>query len=98
MIHIQLAKGKKDRFVKIPDSIKEQLKNYLKITDSNNLFESQIGGKLTTATIQKIVKNSSKKANINKKVSPHTLRHSFATLRSLAPARSFERTISKMPC
>ena len=30
-------------------------------------------------TVQEIVKNAAKKTNINKSVSPHTLRHSFAT-------------------
>ena len=29
--------------------------------------------------IQKIIKNTAKKANINKRVTPHTMRHSFAT-------------------
>ncbi len=36
-------------------------------------------GKLTTATIRKIIKNSSRKAGIKKNISLHTLRHSFAT-------------------
>lgn len=79
LIHIKLAKGKKDRFVKLPDSIKENLKNYSKLINSDILFSSQRGGKLTTKTIQLILKNSAKKAGIKKRVYPHLLRHSFAT-------------------
>ena len=40
---------------------------------------SNRGGKLTTATIQAIIKNAAKKAKIKKRVYPHLLRHSFAT-------------------
>ena len=79
LIHIKLAKGKKDRFVKIPNSLADELNNYSKILNDDVFFPSIRGGKLNIKTIQKIVKNSSKKAGINKKVSPHTLRHSFAT-------------------
>ncbi|MFH1500860.1 MAG: tyrosine-type recombinase/integrase, partial [archaeon] len=43
------------------------------------LFPSSKSKKLTTATIQKIVKQASKKAKIVKNIHPHTLRHSFAT-------------------
>jgi integrase/recombinase XerD len=79
LIHVKLAKGKKDRFVKIPDSIKEELKNYSNIVNERVLFPSNRGGKLTKDTIQKIVQNSSKKSDIKKRVYPHLLRHSFAT-------------------
>lgn len=79
LIHVKLSKNKKDRFVKIPNSIKSDLEKYFDLTESKYAFDSNRGGKLTTATIQKIVKNSSKKAGIGKKVHPHTLRHSFAT-------------------
>ncbi|RLG13622.1 MAG: integrase [Candidatus Nanohalarchaeota archaeon] len=79
LIHIKLAKGSKDRFVKIPDSIKEELENYSKFGEKDILFMSQRGGKLSTTTIQKIIKNFSKKAGLKKNISPHTLRHSFAT-------------------
>ena len=79
LIHIHLAKGRKDRFVKIPNSIKEELSNYQKINGEDILFASARGGKLTTATIRKIVKNAARKAEIEKHVHPHTLRHSFAT-------------------
>ncbi len=79
LIHIKLAKGKKDRFVKIPDSIKEELENFIKIGDGKYLLESNRGGKLTVSTIQAILKNSAKRAEIKKRVYPHLLRHSFAT-------------------
>lgn len=79
LIHIKLAKGKKDRFVKVPESITEELINYCKMDKFEILFPSNRGGKLTTATIQAILKNSAKKAEIKKRVYPHLLRHSFAT-------------------
>lgn len=79
LIHIKLGKGKKDRFVKLPESILEELENFSKIGNSKYLFESQRGGKLTTKTIELVLKNSAKKAKIKKRVYPHLLRHSFAT-------------------
>ncbi|MBU0957262.1 MAG: tyrosine-type recombinase/integrase [Nanoarchaeota archaeon] len=79
LIHIKLAKGRKDRFVKIPDSVVEELGNYCKLVDPGILFVSARGGKLTTATIQAILKKAGKKAGIKKRVYPHLLRHSFAT-------------------
>ena len=79
LIHIKLAKGRKDRFVRIPDSIIDKMKSYSNINDSDISFPSNRGGKLTTKTIQLIIKNSARKAGIKKNVHPHTLRHSFAT-------------------
>lgn len=79
LIHIKLAKGRKDRFVKIPDSLVSELNNYCALDISIILFPSSRGGKLTTATIQSILRNSAKKAGIKKRVYPHLLRHSFAT-------------------
>lgn len=79
LMHIKLAKGKKDRFVKIPDSLQENLKNYLALSSEEYLFPSNRGGKLAKKTISKIVESSAKKAQIKKRVYPHLLRHSFAT-------------------
>ena len=79
LIHIKLSKGRKDRFVKIPESIKEDLHKYLDLTLTNLVFESAKGGKLNTATIQKIVKDSAKKAGIKKNVYSHAFRHAFGT-------------------
>jgi len=79
LIKVNLGKGKKDRFVKIPSSIKEDLESYSKLNNSKYLFISNRGGKLTKKTIAKIVSNNAKKAKIKKRVYPHLLRHSFAT-------------------
>jgi integrase/recombinase XerD len=76
LIKVNLGKGKKDRFVKIPSSIKNYLETYSKLSNSKYLFSSNRRGKLT---IGKIVQNSAKKAGIKKRVYPHLLRHSFAT-------------------
>ena len=43
------------------------------------LFEGQHGGKYSATSIAKICKNASQKAGIQKNVTPHSLRHSFAT-------------------
>ncbi len=56
LIHIRMAKGKKDRFVKIPESIKKELESYCHLNSEEFLFPSNRGGKLSTATIQ--AKNS----------------------------------------
>ncbi len=79
LIHIKLAKGKKDRFVKIPESIKKELNSYYNLDNSALLFPSNRKGKLTSSTIQAILKTAAKKAGITKRVYPHLLRHSFAT-------------------
>jgi len=79
IIHIKMAKGKKDRFVKIPESIRENLGHYIVLGKEDLLFPSQRGGKITTAAIQAIVKESARKIGIKKEVYPHLLRHSFAT-------------------
>ena len=79
LIHVRLAKGKKDRFVKLPESIKIELEKYCDLIKEGVLFGSNRGGKLTKDTIQKIVQNAARKAGLKKRVYPHLLRHSFAT-------------------
>jgi len=79
LIHIKLAKGKKDRFIKIPESLKKELESYCNLLNGEVLFPSNQGSKLTKKTIGKIVENAAKKAGIKKRVYPHLLRHSFAS-------------------
>ena len=80
LIHIKMAKGRKDRMVKIPETLIQELRIFSELNPNNKIFfVSARGGKLTTTTIQKIVKNATERSGIEKNVHPHTLRHSFAT-------------------
>lgn len=79
LVRVRLAKGKKDRFVKLPGSLRGELASYCNLLQGNVLFPSNRGGKLTTATIQAVVEQSAERAGVKKEVYPHLLRHSFAT-------------------
>ncbi|MCK5476495.1 MAG: tyrosine-type recombinase/integrase [Candidatus Aenigmarchaeota archaeon] len=78
MVLICAAKGKKDRYVPLPKSLSNDLINYVAFNKSKYLFEGR-NGKLSVKTVQKVFEGAFKKAGINKKISCHTLRHSFAT-------------------
>ena len=82
------GKGDKQRFVPIGPIARENLKNYLNherpaLTDKNpnvaEVFLSRNGRKLTRMMIWILLKKWSEAAGVDKKMSPHTLRHSFAT-------------------
>ena len=80
VINIRKSKGNKDRQVQLTNQILNLLRKYYKkYLPVNYLIVGQNGGKYSTTSIQKIIKNSALKAKIYKKVTPHTLRHSFAT-------------------
>lgn len=74
---VRRGKGAKDRMFVVSDSVLKELKEYLKGRGNTYVFSKD--KPLTTRNIQKIIKNARIKAGINKKVTPHTLRHSFAT-------------------
>lgn len=79
-IHVVQAKGNKDRYTLIPQSLIEILQKQKKFKKPNDfLFTNTKGDCLTTKTVQNIVEQASIKAKIAKRVSPHTMRHSFAT-------------------
>lgn len=80
LIHIRKAKGNKDRVVMLSQNLPEELRNYYKVYKPKNyLFEGQEGGMYSERSVQNVVKNAAIKAGIRKKVTPHTLRHNFAT-------------------
>ncbi len=74
---VRKGKGSKDRIFILSDSLSSNLKSFLSKRNNSYLFSEKTP--LTTRNIQKIVKNARIKSGISKKVTPHTLRHSFAT-------------------
>lgn len=78
LIHLKTAKGDKERVIFLHKKLIDMLKMY-GINKDGIIFISERGEKYNKRTIQQIVKNSAKKAGIKKNVTPHTLRHSFAT-------------------
>ena len=73
------GKGGKDRLFIISEGILHMLRDFVTGRSSEYIFSNKAGKALTPRNIQKIVATSAKRAGINKTVSPHTLRHSFAT-------------------
>jgi len=72
------GKGSKDRMFSLSSNLLVELKEYLRKKENTKYLFSQ-NEPLTTRNIQKIVKHLRIRADIQKKVTPHTLRHSFAT-------------------
>ena len=81
------GKGNKERFVPIGNIASSEIKVYLKIRNKNIIdskfsdivFLNRYGRGLTRSMIFKIISDSYKRVGLDKKISPHTLRHSFAT-------------------
>lgn len=79
-VFIERAKGKKDRYANLPESILQQLREYYKAYKPKKyLFEGQYGNQYSIRSVQKVFKDAMQKARINKVIGIHGLRHSFAT-------------------
>ncbi len=77
---IKNAKGRKDRYVIIAESFMPLLQNYLNTYQPHRYFvEGLNGGVYSAGSIRKFLKDACKRAGIEKRVTPHTLRHSYAT-------------------
>lgn len=80
LIHIKGAKGKKDRYTLLSSSFLELLREYYRTYKPRNyLFEGQNSAQYTATSSQKVLKNAADKIKLNKPITLHTLRHSFAT-------------------
>ena len=83
-----LGKGNKERFIPLSSIAKKLLCNYIKYNRKKLSYDKQSvdivflnnrGKKLTRVMVYNIINDAALEAKINKKISPHTLRHSFAT-------------------
>ena len=79
-IRVRNSKGNKDREVMLSPQLLDELRCYWKqYRPTDFLFEGQKGGQYSARSIQAVLKRAVHKAGITKKVTVHTLRHSFAT-------------------
>ncbi|MEK6904809.1 MAG: tyrosine-type recombinase/integrase [Nanoarchaeota archaeon] len=78
MIHLKITKGEKERVVFLHEKLKTLIQDF-HLQNKGLVFHSNLGKKYNQRSIQMIVRQAAEKAGITKKVTPHTLRHSFAT-------------------
>ena len=77
---VKNGKGRKDRYVSLADSFLPLLSNYYNSYKPKIFFvEGQNGGKYSAESVRQFLRKSCLKAKIKKNVTPHTLRHSYAT-------------------
>lgn len=81
-----IGKGDKQRLVPLGGMARDAIRDYLEVRgpaadreSSDILFLNRFGRALTRVAVFKMIKSYAVKAGISKEISPHTLRHSFAT-------------------
>jgi site-specific recombinase XerD len=79
LVRVRSGKGRKERYTILSRTTLELLRSYVSYWRPRKwLFEGR-DGHLGTGSITKVVKVAAARARLRKRVSPHTLRHSFAT-------------------
>lgn len=79
-VHITHAKGDTSRYVPILHTLAQELCTHLSGRSRGYLFESNRHTRYSVRTVQSVVKECAQAAGITKRVYPHLLRHSIATL------------------
>ena len=80
IIRVNNGKGKKQRLTVLSPVILEDLRAYFKEwRPTNYLFEGMHGQAYSSSSVLNIVKDAAKRAGVFRRVTPHMLRHSFAT-------------------
>ena len=76
-----LGKGDKERVVPVGDAAWAALDLYLatRARDGGPVFTNRRGGRLTPRSVQRIVGREARRAGLTRRVTPHTMRHTFAT-------------------
>jgi len=80
LLHVKQGKGLKDRVTLLPQKLRDHLLMWVRMRPATALvFESERGGRLSPRSMQKVFERSCLAAGIAKRVTFHSLRHSFAT-------------------
>lgn len=78
-----LGKGGRERLVPVTDIALDSISNYLStrsnVTPASPLFESSRARRISGEGLAQVVKQSAVKSHLARKITPHSLRHSFAT-------------------
>jgi integrase/recombinase XerD len=75
---VKIYKKNKPRQISFDEELCQELKNYIEEKNPQIFLFSKKERPLTTRNIQKIIKNTAKKAEFDKKITPHTLRYTYA--------------------
>lgn len=79
-IQVRQGKGRKDRYVVLAESMVPLLLNYLNsYRPRRYVVEGEGGGTYSGSSVRAFLRRSCRRAGIRKQVTPHTLRHSYAT-------------------
>ena len=81
LIHVRHGKGGKDRYVMLSERLLQALRQYWKKQRLGDLFfpgRTELGH-LSPESVRKVLRQAAAKAGLEKPVTPHLLRHSFAT-------------------
>jgi integrase/recombinase XerD len=79
-VRVEQGKGRKDRYTVLSCRALDMLRDYYRAYRPKHwLFEGPKGGHYSARSLGNIITNATRRAKIDKKISPHTFRHSFAT-------------------
>ena len=97
LIHVRLGKGLKDRYVPLSPRLLDCLRNYWRAyrPEAILFYGAHPGRPIVQRQVARICEKAAEDAGIRKRVSPHTLRHSFAThlLESGTDIRTIQRLL-----
>jgi site-specific recombinase XerD len=80
--HVRRGKGNKARRVPLNSDVRQALRDYLAVrpdAPTKALFVSRAGGPMTARDVQRLVAELGRRARLDVRVTPHVLRHTFAT-------------------